>query len=183
MRLHPAFYTKQHQRLPKGALVRFSRMNKDKGVKICMKWECIRPLEQARASVYTQAERERIERILAAFRSYLEANPRFEILNTKTLGYISLSKDGDAYLRTLTADGVVLELCDHVVLDTMAASGCGKHLQNYPTPQEEAEARRRYAALVANLPDEGDRAYCLRLLEQYLEAWLEVERPYLSECG
>lgn len=146
-----------------------------------MEWTCAPALEGIGAVSYTPEEKARIERILAAFQSYLDKNQDFEIFFTKTLGYVSLYKNGDIWLRSLTLEGLVGELCDHVILDTMYKPRIRSHLQNYPFPEEEAEGCRRYSALVQNLANEADRAYCMRLLDEFFETWREIERPYLPE--
>lgn len=145
-----------------------------------MEWTCVPALEGVSAVSYTPEEKARIERILAAFRSYLDESQDFEIFFTKTLGYISLCNNGDVWLRTLTLEGLVGELCDHVILDTMYKPRTRSHLRNYPFPEEEAEGRRRYGALVQNLADEADRAYCMRLLDEFFATWREIERPCLT---
>lgn len=143
-----------------------------------MEWTCAPALEGISAVSYTPEEKARIERILAAFQGYLDKNQDFEIFFTKTLGYVSLYKNEDIWLRPLTLEGLVAELCDHVILDAMYKPRTRGHLQNYPFPEEEAEGRRRYSALVQDLADEADRTYCMRLLDEFFETWMEIERPY-----
>lgn len=135
------------------------------------------PSEHAAVSspqFYTPAEKERIERILSAFQPYLCANGKFEILYTKTLGYISLTYDAvgqEGFFRMLSADSVVLELFDHIVRDIMYVPGHRDHPDNRPFPDEECRARRQIFSYVQTLAEEADRAYCLRLWDRFLAEW------------
>ena len=123
--------------------------------------------------MYTAEEKQKMERVLAAFGEYIDGHDSFDICYSKKVGYFSFiiyEKTGEMYPPKQLAGAAELldELFFHVSEDVRELDLTGGYHDDIDLfPLEIAETRRRLLAILNTLED--DREYCIARMEHYLQ--------------
>lgn len=123
--------------------------------------------------IYTTDEKQKLDTILAAFHSYIQAHTEFDILYSEKIGYVRMSVEAPEEAEGLIVIGSAEELLDvlfnEVTNDVLLASG-GKQYDSPELSEDDAEeVRRRIAEIVRTIGSEADADEYLDLLDEYLE--------------
>lgn len=125
--------------------------------------------------MYTPQEKQRIDRVLAAFGKYIEADKNFDICYSNKLGYLFISineKTGVVYAPKQIADldELLYELFYQISEEVRYKNITGEYHDDIDLFLEEIVVVRMLAmTYIYNIEQIEDREYCLNRLEHYLE--------------
>lgn len=123
--------------------------------------------------MYTAQEQQRMERVIAAFRKYIDGNEVFDICNSKKIGYFHMyigKKHGPIYppKRIEGVDALLDRLFLEVSEDVRELKLTGEYNDDRELfPIEIEETRSRLLAILNTL--EEDKEYCIARMEHFLE--------------
>ena len=123
--------------------------------------------------MYTAQEKQRMERVLAAFGEYIEGNDWFDICYSPKIGYflILIDKKYGLICPPTVIEGfdtLLTELFFHVGHDVRDLDLTGEYHDDIELfPIEIEETRRRLLAILSTMDE--DREYCIARMEHYLE--------------
>lgn len=121
--------------------------------------------------IYTLEEKLKLDNILRAFSSYIQANNYFDILYSDRIGYVRMVIDPDEEeeaIRIESAAHLLDVLFNEIINDIVFApeNDHGEHFDSKLSPQEEKESRCRIAFYLENIGEEKENY--LSLMDRYL---------------
>lgn len=121
--------------------------------------------------IYTLEEKLKLDNILRAFSSYIQANNYFDILYSDRIGYVRMVIDPDEeeeVIRIESAAHMLDVLFNEIINDVVFSpeNSHGEHFDSKLSEQEEKESRRRIAFYLKNAGKEKENY--LALLDRYL---------------
>ena len=125
--------------------------------------------------IYTEDVRKKLDAILKAFECYIDGQNYFDIVYSKKIGYVWIVVDepGAAGAELLdTPEAMLDNLFNDIINDVVAPRESTSLTEAHAlTESEEAECRRRIAAILRTI--EGGADECLNYLDSYLKDYQE----------
>ena len=125
--------------------------------------------------IYTEDVRKELDAILKAFESYIDGQNYFDIVYSKKIGYVWIVVDepGPAGAELLDTPEAMLDNLFNDIINDVVAPGESTTLTEAHalTESEEAECRRRIAAILRTI--EGGADEYLDYLDGYLKDYQE----------
>ena len=125
--------------------------------------------------IYTEDVRKELDAILKAFESYIDGQNYFDIVYSKKIGYVWIVVDepGAAGAELLdTPEAMLDNLFNDIINDVVAPRESTSLTEAHAlTESEEAECRRRIAAILRTI--EGGADEYLNYLDSYLKDYQE----------
>ena len=118
---------------------------------------------------YTPEEQSLITTVLAAFESYMNDNPYFDVFHSQKHGYLYVRYEGEVesaeFIRT--ADELFERIIAELSYDVRDLFLCGEHTTIEMYPAEIVETRKRLKPYLALLPAEIQSYYKTRAEEYF----------------
>lgn len=125
--------------------------------------------------IYTENVRNKLDAILKAFEKYIDGQNYFDIVYSKKIGYVWIVVDepGAAGAELLdTPEAMLDSLFNDIINDVVAPRESTSLTEGHAlTKNEEAECRRRIAAILRTIEDGADEY--LDYLDNYLKDYQE----------
>ena len=125
--------------------------------------------------IYTEGVRKKLDAILKAFECYIDGQNYFDIVYSKKIGYVWIVVDepGAAGAELLdTPEAMLDNLFNDIINDVVAPRESTSLTEAHAlTESEEAECRRRIAAILRTI--EGGADEYLNYLDSYLKDYQE----------
>lgn len=121
--------------------------------------------------IYTPAEKEKLDKVFAAFQDYIQQHTCFDILYSDKIGYIQLlteyPEDGGEFTVIDSAKDLMEILFLELAMDLLSAESTMTHMSSQLSEAQEHELRNRVKQYLKPL---GREAGCyLELFEYFLE--------------
>lgn len=125
--------------------------------------------------IYTEEAKRKLDAILKAFEDYIDGQNYFDIVYSKKIGYVWIVVDdpGAAGAAQLDTPEAMLDNLFNDIINDVVAPRESTHLNETHslTESEEAECRRRIAAILDRMEDGG--AKYLEYLDEYIQDYQE----------
>lgn len=123
--------------------------------------------------IYPKGEKQKLDNILSAFHNYIQTHAYFDILYSDKIGYVRIKvedpDDGEG-LIVIRSTGKMLDvLFNEIINDVRFADQSKRHFSERLTEEEAGEARRRIAAILKTMGQEGGDY--LHFLDTYLAGY------------
>ncbi len=125
--------------------------------------------------MYTAEEKQRMERVLAGFGKYIEADKNFDICYSNKLGYLFVSINSKAEVKYTVKqieglDDLLYKLFYQLSEEVRYKNSTGKYHDDIDLfPEEIVVVRLLAMNYIYNIDLKEDVVYCLNRLEHYLE--------------